>query len=506
MRGNSNALFTPLNSYLSSPCKYLNPCYNEEHAKYVSRVWNLGEKGRLMGLKNKLMAWSMARRGRPLSATKIIALTFLVLILLGTFLLMLPVSTRDGRGCDFLRALFTATSATCVTGLTPFDTYSQWSGFGQAVLLSLIEIGGLGFMSMATMFVFLLRKRIGLKQRMVMAQALSLNDMEGVVRLQRTVIFGSLTIEALGAVILAIYFTPRFGFLRALWLGLFHSVSAFCNAGFDVFGFLEPGASLGTFQNDPVVLLTLGALVVIGGLGFLVWEELASKKPFSRMTVYARLVLATTGALLLTGWILTCVLEWNNPETLGDMSLGGKLLNGLFQSITLRTAGFAAIDQAKLTEGGKAVSIAIMLIGGSSGSTAGGLKTVTFVVLVLFIWSRLRGRSCVCAFKRTIPDSQVLDAMTIFSAMLLLGMFGAVFICATSPVSFTNALYESISALATVGLTADTTLKLSIPAQYLIILYMYFGRVGILTISLGFLSGDRAAERFRYAQTSLLIG
>ena len=459
-----------------------------------------------MSLRNKLMAWAMKRRGRALSPTKIIAVTFLILILTGAFLLTLPVATRDGQGCDFLRALFTATSATCVTGLTPFDTYTQWSGFGQGVLLCLIEVGGLGFMSMATLFVFLLRKRIGLKQRMVMAQALSLNDMEGVVRLQRTVIFGSLSVEALGAAILAAYFTPRFGFWRALWLGVFHSVSAFCNAGFDVFGFLEPGASLMTFQNDPLVLLTLGALVVIGGLGFLVWEELAERKPLGRMSVYTRLVLSTTGALLLAGWVLTCLLEWNNPDTLGNMPVWEKLLNGFFQSVTLRTAGFAAVDQGKLTEGGKAVSMVIMLIGGSSGSTAGGLKTVTFVVLVLFIWARLRGRSTVCAFRRTIPESQVLDAMTIAIAMLILAMFGAVFICATSPVGFTNALYEAISALATVGLTADTTLRLSVPAQYLIILYMYFGRVGILTISLGFLTGDRAAERFRYAQTSLLIG
>ena len=459
-----------------------------------------------MSLRNKLMAWAMKRRGRALSPTKIIAVTFLILILTGAFLLTLPVATRDGQGCDFLRALFTATSATCVTGLTPFDTYTQWSGFGQGVLLCLIEVGGLGFMSMATLFVFLLRKRIGLKQRMVMAQALSLNDMEGVVRLQRTVIFGSLSVEALGAAILAAYFTPRFGFGKALWLGVFHSVSAFCNAGFDVFGFLEPGASLMTFQDDPLVLLTLGALVVIGGLGFLVWEELAERKPLRRMSVYTRLVLSTTGALLLAGWVLTCLLEWNNPDTLGNMPVWEKLLNGFFQSVTLRTAGFAAVDQGKLTEGGKAVSMIIMLIGGSSGSTAGGLKTVTFVVLVLFIWARLRGRSTVCAFRRTIPASQVLDAMTIAMAMLILAMFGAVFICATSPVGFTNALYEAISALATVGLTADTTLRLSVPAQYLIILYMYFGRVGILTISLGFLTGDRAAERFRYAQTSLLIG
>ena len=459
-----------------------------------------------MRLRNRFLLWYRKRQGRPLSPMKTIAFAFALIILLGTFLLTLPIASRTGQRCPFLPALFTATSATCVTGLTPFDTYTQWSGFGQGVLLVLIEIGGLGFMSVATLFVFLLRRRVSLKQRMVMAQALSLNDMEGVVRLQRTVLFGSLSVEGIGAAILTAYFWPKFGFPRALWLGVFHSVSAFCNAGFDIFGFLEPGASLVAFQKDPVVLLTLSALVVIGGLGFLVWEELAERKPFRRMTVYTRLVLCTTLALLLSGWGVFCLLEWNNPATLGNMGMGGKLLNGFFQSVTLRTAGFAAVDQASLTEGGKAASMLFMLIGGSSGSTAGGLKTVTFVVLLLFLWTRLRGRSTVCAFERTIPDSQVLDAMTIALTMVLLAFFGAVFICATSPVSFVNALYESVSALATVGLTAGTTGSLSIPAQCLIILYMYFGRVGVLTISLGFLSGDRVAERFRYAQTNLLIG
>ncbi|MCI6296761.1 MAG: potassium uptake protein, TrkH family [Clostridiales bacterium] len=441
-----------------------------------------------------------------MSPMKIIASAFAIIILLGTVLLTLPVASRTGERCPFLPALFTATSATCVTGLTPFDTYTQWSGFGQGVLLCLIELGGLGFMSVATLFVFLLRRRVGLKQRMVMAQALSLNDMEGVVHLQRTVLIGSFSIEGIGAAILTAYFWPRFGFSRALWLGVFHSVSAFCNAGFDVFGFLEPGASLITFQDDPVVLLTLGALVIVGGLGFLVWEELAERKPFRRMTVYTRLVLCATAALLLSGWAVTCLVEWNNPATLGSMGLGGKLLNGFFQSVTLRTAGFAAIDQGALTDGGKAASVLFMLVGGSSGSTAGGLKTVTFVVLLLFLWARLRGKSTVCAFQRTIPDKQVLDAMTIATAMVLLAFFGAVFICATSPVSFVNALYEAVSALATVGLTAGTTGSLSVPAQCLIILYMYFGRVGVLTISLGFLSGEQATERFRYAQTNLLIG
>ena len=441
-----------------------------------------------------------------MSATKMIAVIFAVIILCGTGLLMLPQASRDGRSCSFLNALFTATSATCVTGLTPFDTYTQWSTFGQWVLLGLIEIGGLGFMSAATLVIFILRKKIGLKQRLVMAQALSLNELDGVVKLQRTVLVGSLAMEALGALVLTLRFWPEYGFRHALRWGVFHSVSAFCNAGFDIFGELAPGSSLQLFREDPVVLLTLAALIVVGGLGFLVWEELAEKRTFQKLSVYSRLVLSATGILLLCGWVLTCLLEWNNPETLGSLDAGGKLLGGFFQSVTLRTAGFDAINQSALTEGSKAVSMVFMLIGGSSGSTAGGLKTVTFLVLLLFIASRARGRSVVTVYRRTIPDNQVMNAMTIAIIMIMLAMFGGIFISATAPVSFTDALFEAVSALGTVGLTAGATGLLSAPAKILIIVFMYFGRVGVLTISLGFLMGNQAVERFRYAETSLLIG
>ena len=446
------------------------------------------------------------RRKVSMSATKLIALCFLGIILLGTGLLMLPVSSRSGEPCQFLPALFTATSATCVTGLTPFDTWTQWSGFGQGVLLCLIELGGLGFMSAATLVIFLFRRKVGLRQRMLIAQALSLNEMDGVVRLQRMVIFGSLGFEATGALILTLWFWPQYGFVRALRWGVFHSISAFCNAGFDIFGSMEPGSSLLLFQNDPVVLLTLGALVVLGGLGFLVWQDIAEKRSWKKLSVYSRLVLLATAMLIVSGWALICILEWNNPKTLGNLSVGSKLLGGLFQSITLRTAGFDAINQAGLTQGGKAVSMVLMLIGGSSGSTAGGLKTVTFLVVLLFIWARARGRSNVSAFCRTIPQEQALNAMTISLMMVLLSVLGGIFVCATSPVSFTDGLFEAISALATVGLTAGATGLLSVPAKILIIIFMYFGRVGVLTISLGFLMGNQAVERFRYAETSLLIG
>ena len=459
-----------------------------------------------MDNRNRLFAFFAAKRKKSLSPTRIIAMTFALIILLGAALLNLPAASRSGISCGFRPALFTATSATCVTGLVLYDTWSQWSGFGQIVILSLIEIGGLGFMSAASVFVFFLRKKVGLKQRMLMAQALSLNDMEGVVRLQKVVLTGSLSVEAVGALILTLRFWPEFGFSRALRWGVFHSVSAFCNAGFDILGCITPGASLIGFNSDPVVLLTLGALVVVGGLGFFVWEEIAGKRKFREFSVYTKLVLISTGVLIFLGTVVICVLEWNNPATLGSMGVGDKLLNGLFQSVTLRTAGFAAVDQAALTEGTKGFSMLLMLIGGSSGSTAGGLKTVSMVVLTLFVAARARGRETVSVFKRTIPNDKVMDAMTIAVILMGLALFGGVFISTTSPVSFTDALFEAVSALATVGLTAGVTGSLSIPAQLLIMLYMYFGRVGVLTISLGFLMGNKAESRFRYAYTNLLIG
>lgn len=446
------------------------------------------------------------KRRMKLSPTQIIAIAFAGIILLGTVLLSLPVASRNAQSAGVLNALFTATSATCVTGLVMFDTWSQWSGFGQTVILCLIEIGGLGFMSAAAMVIFLFRRKVSLRQRMVITQALSLNDMSGAVQLQKWVLFGSLSVQLLGALVLMLHFLPEYGWKQAAIWGVFHSISAFCNAGFDIFGSIQPGSSLICLNDDPVVLITLMALIAVGGLGFFVWEELARKRSFRKLSVYTKLVLLATACLIVGGAALVLLLEWNNPHTLGPMPWGQKILNAFFQSVTLRTAGFAAVDQGRLTDAGKAVSMVLMLIGGSSGSTAGGLKTVTFVVLILFLWSRARGRSSVNVFHREIPGEKVMDAMTIAGIMVVLAMLGGVFISATSPISFVDALFEAVSALATVGLTAGVTTSLSIPAQILIIVFMYFGRIGVLTISLGFLMGDRATERFRYAKTNLLIG
>lgn len=447
-----------------------------------------------------------AYRRVTMSPTKVIALSFLGIILLGTLLLMLPIASRSGESAGVRPALFTATSATCVTGLVLGDTWSTWSGFGQVVILALIEVGGLGFMSAASLVIFILRRKIGLRQRMVMAQALSVNEISGVVRLQKWVLFGSLIIQATGAMILFLRFLPQFGLWQSVKWGVFHAVSAFCNAGFDIFGQIQPDASMTLFNNDPVICLTIMALIIIGGLGFFVWEEVSTVRRFKKFSVYTKLVLITTGVLLVGGAVLFAVFEWNNPDTLGNMPVWQKVLNACFQSTTVRTAGFASVDQASLTEAGKGISILLMLVGGSSGSTAGGIKTITMVVLLLFVITRARGKSNVCVFRRTIPNDKITDAVTIISIVGGLCVAGAIFISATSGIDFTDCLFETSSALATVGLTAGVTGELNIASQYLIILFMYFGRVGVLTISLGFLMGNKAEDRFRYADANLLIG
>ena len=445
------------------------------------------------------------KKRRAMSISRTIAFTFLGIILFGALLLTLPAASRNGRSAGPVTALFTATSATCVTGLVLADTWSQWSNFGQAVILAMIEVGGLGFMSAASLAYFSLRRKISIQQQLVMAEAIGA-DMDDVVDHQRRLLIRAFIVEGAGAVILTLRFLTEYQFPLALKLGVFHSISAFCNAGFDVLGFRKPGESLVVYQTDPVICLTLCALIILGGLGFLVWDEVLRQKNPKKWSVYTRLVMITTGVLLLGGTVLFCILEWSNPSTLGMMSAPQKLLAAFFQSTTLRTAGFASVDQGLLTQAGKAVSIFMMLIGGSSGSTAGGLKTVTFVVLLVFLWNRMRGRRTVSVFHRTITDEQVLNAITIFMLMVLLAFAGAVVICATSPVGFADSLFETVSASGTVGLTAGATPRLSLTGKLMIILFMYFGRVGLLTISFGFLKKKPSGEKYKYANTDLLIG
>ena len=452
------------------------------------------------------MAESAGRKKRKkLSAGKTAVLVFAAIIALGTLLLLLPVSSRSGVCCGLKTAVFTATSATCVTGLVLADTWSQWSGFGQFVVIALIEIGGLGFMSLASFVIFVARRKVGIQQRMLIAESINSDGSGGVMRIQRNLLIGSLSFEALGALVLFFRFLPVYGVSRALKLGVFHSVSAFCNAGFDIMGFDSPCSSMALFADDAVVLLTLSFLIVTGGIGFIVWDEIMRVKP-KKWSVYTKLVLTVTAVLILLGWLVISLLEWNNPGTLGGFTPPVKILNSFFQSVTLRTAGFASFDQNGLTQAGKAVSDFMMFIGGSSGSTAGGIKTVTFVVIFLFLRNRMRGRAGTDVFRRTISDEQVMNALTLFITMVTLAFAGATFMCADSGVPFADALFEVISALGTVGLSTGITSALGTASQIMLIIFMFFGRIGILTISIGFLKGGYTERNYRYSGTNLLIG
>ena len=449
------------------------------------------------------------RLGRPFRAMKpgrLIVLVFLGIILLGAGLLCLPAASRSGQPTDFLTSLFTATSATCVTGLIRVDTGTHWAMFGQVVILLLIQIGGLGFMTIACLFFFALRRKIGLRERMVLAQALGSDSYSGIVSLVRNILRGTAAVEGVGALILFFRFLPEFGFGRALWYGVFHSVSAFCNAGFDVLADVDTGGSLCRYVTDPVVNFTIMALIVIGGLGFAVWGDIRHHRRFSRLSVYSRLVVIITTVLIFGGAGVFAALEWNNPNTIGDLTVPQKLMAALFQSVTLRTAGFATFDQNALSDVSKAASDLLMLVGGSSGSTAGGVKTATVGVILLSAWSTARGRTSVHVMKRRIPRQAVENASALFILVLLLSGLGAAFLSIADHVSLENALYETISALCTVGLTTGITSSLGTASQIILIVLMFFGRLGIMTISVGFMAANRAEERVSYAETKIMIG
>lgn len=437
---------------------------------------------------------------------QIIVLMFLAIILFGGFLLSLPISSRTGTWTSYLSSVFTATSATCVTGLTLFDTYTHWSGFGQVVILLLIQVGGLGFMTIASLFFLLANRRIGLRQRVLMAQSLGIDQLSGIVKLVHHVLVRTAIVEGMGALILTIRFSLLVPFDRALWWGVFHSVSAFCNAGFDVVGAVDVGGSLIPFVGDWVVNFTIIALITVGGLGFFVWEDVLSKRSFRKTTVYTKMVLIISAILALGGGAVIALLEWNNPATLGNLPAAEKCLAALFQSVTSRTAGFYSIPQGTLRDATKTVTDVLMFIGGSSGSTAGGVKTATMGVLVLAVIAAARGRSRVTVFRRTISAQQVSDAVAVTSMVFGLALSASLVLSATNGLPMIDCLFETISAIATVGLSTGITPLLNEISQILLIILMYFGRVGVMTVSLGFLFSNAAEERYKYADTKVMIG
>ena len=426
----------------------------------------------------------MKKRKLRLSPARLIALGFFVVILVGALLLTLPFASKDGSS-NFLDALFTSTSATCVTGLVVRDTFTGWTTFGQIVILLLIQLGGLGFMTVITLISFAIGKRVGLYDRKVLMQSAGNFSLSGIGELIRRIVPFAFVFEFAGAVLLAIRFVPDFGWGKGIYFSVFHSISAFCNAGFDLMGSRAPFSSLTAYVDDPLVILTICALIIVGGLGFLVWHDLARNKfHWKRYQLHTKIVLTTTAVLILGGWLLFFVFERN--ASMAGMSGSERLLAALFQSVTPRTAGFNTVDMAALSESGNLLTDIFMLIGGSPGSTAGGIKTTTVAVLILSAISSACGRTRVNAFRYSIDRDTIRQACSILTIYLTMALVAILAICAVEPVTLKQAVFEVCSAIGTVGLSMGISPTLGIASRVIIILLMYAGRIGGLTFVLLF--------------------
>ena len=394
---------------------------------------------------------------------------------------MLPIANRSGEPIPFLNSLFTAASATCVTGLVVYDTWSQFTIFGQIVIMILIQIGGLGFMTFAILFSMALGKRIGLRERSFIMEAVSAMQLGGVVRLVRRILFGTLLLESIGAAILATRFVPIFGLAKGIWYGVFHSVSAFCNAGFDLMGYIAPYSSFTSFVRDPVVNCTLVVLIILGGIGFVIWDDvIRTRWQFRKFSLHTKITIMFTTGLILLSTLAILFLEWNGA--LAGLSVLEKILASLFQAITPRTAGFNTIDTASLSEGGTLLTIILMVIGAGPGSTAGGIKVTTMALLFIAVLANLRGQEDVNVYRRQISSAQLRKAFTSTTIYLLLAFAGCLIITGFQGISLKAAMFEAFSAIGTVGLTTGITRALLPLPRLVIILLMIAGRVGSLTV------------------------
>lgn len=443
--------------------------------------------------------------GKNFNPARILVLSFLGVILIGTILLTLPSASNDGMRTSFLPALFTAISATTITGLVVVDTAHTWSGFGLTVILCLIQIGGLGFMSVLTVFFFIMRKKIGLSQRLLMMQTMSLHDIQGVVRVLRRVLFGTFIFQVIGAFILSTRFIPKYGFSRGVGTSVFHAVSAFCNAGFELKE--EAFTSINNYSGDPVVNITIILLVLIGGLGFFVWEDIWHSRSIRKLQVHSKLVLASSFWLVVSGWLFYFFVEHGNPYTIGDMSTGDAILSSLFQAVMPRSGGMAIIEQSSFYGVSKAMTILLMLIGGSAGSTAGGIKNVTVTILFLAAIGTLRGKSRLSVFGRTIPAPQIIGALSIAVLVPTLCLIGAIVIACIQPeLSFSSILFEAASAITTCGLSQGITPYLAPVSQIIIMLLMIFGRIGIMTLGMAIFFNRSKTEKTKHPDTWIIIG
>lgn len=449
------------------------------------------------------MHYKRKLKEKKLNPAQILVLGFAGLIIIGGILLNLPIASVDGESIGFIDSLFTSASAVCVTGLVVVNTATYWTLFGKIVILMLIQMGGLGFMTMATLVALLIGKRITLRQRLVIQEGLNQFSLEGVVKLTKYVIMSTLIIEAIGAIILSTRFVPIYGIKNGIWYSIFHSISAFCNAGFDI-----TGNSIVPFVGDAVVNITLALLIIIGGLGYTVYIDLTRNKEFKSNTLHTKFVLLSTAILLITGFVFILIIEYNNPKTLGNLPFIDKITASMFQAVVPRTAGFNSIDIGGLTKATSFLMIILMFIGGSPGSTAGGIKTTTFGVIILTIYSILKGKSDVDVFRKRIPYELIFRALAVLGISLFLVVFVTMILTLTeSENSFLDLLFETTSAFATVGLTRGVTSDLSSIGRLILIFTMFTGRLGPLTLGFALAKRqDKDKGNFRYPEGKIMIG
>lgn len=431
---------------------------------------------------------------------RILALGFAGLILFGALLLNLPIASQNNESIGFINALFTSASSVCVTGLVVVNTAYHWTLFGQIVIIILIQMGGLGFMTIATIAALVIGKKITLKERLVIKEQLNQETMSGLVKLTKYVILSTFLIEGIGALLLSLRFVPIYGVSQGIWFSIFHSISAFCNAGFDILG-----ESIVPFVGDYIINLTICALVILGGLGFSVYIDISKNKQFKRLQLHTKFVLIITSSLLIGGMIIFLLLENGNPLTLQNLSLGDKLLASFFQSVVPRTAGFNSINIGALYDTSAFFIIILMFIGGSPGSTAGGIKTTTFGALALTTISVVKGNKDVVAFKKRISYDVINKSLAIVMVGLLLVGMVSFILTITEEAEFLDLLFETTSAFATVGLSTGVTPNLTDFGKILLTLTMYAGRVGPLTMAFAF-SRKHIHAKYKYSEGNIIVG
>ena len=422
-----------------------------------------------------------------LNQVQYIALGFFFIILAGSLILTLPIASRSGEWTPFLDSMFTATSATCVTGLVVYDTFTHWNVFGQLVILLLIQIGGLGFITVGVGFSMAFRRRIGLWQRDLLKESINAMEIGGIVKLSRKIFIGTALCEGAGAILLATRFIPEFGFVKGIYYSIFHAISAFCNAGFDLMGRQQQYASFTSYAADPVINIVLMLLIVVGGLGFVVWSDVVSKRfRWKNYCLHTKMVISVTLILIFGGALLLFLFEQGG--TIKGMSTGDQILTSLFGSVTARTAGFNTVDTGALQPESKLLTIVLMFIGGSPGSTAGGVKTTTIAVILIYVISNLRVENGCNVFHRRIGDEVIKKASMVFCLNLFLGLMSVTLILATSNLHMSDVLFEVYSAISTVGMTTGITRDLNVVGRIVIIILMYCGRIGSMTFALSFVA------------------